>query len=600
MTRRFLAAIWFILAGLTAAPLLAQQSGENPEQVWVQIEAQPNLTAVNEALRRRSAQLQDVNGFDLGSGWYGVALGPYAPDVADEVLRRLRREGAIPRDSYIARSSDYDRQIWPVGSDFLTEEEAAVIADIPSQPDTQPAVTDVQTTEVAPAVTPEPEPEVVDETPREARASEATLNREQRADLQVALKWAGHYEGRIDAAFGGGTRRSMASWQEANGYDATGVLTTLQRADLLGQYNAVLDGMGMTSVSDPQMGIQMDMPLGVVAFKEYEPPFAHFQQTGDIPARALLISQEGTQDTLYGLYDIMQTLRIVPPEGPRKREKDSFVLIGESATMISHTEATLRDGQIKGFTLIWPAGDEERRTRILGMMQDSFTRIDGVLDPAQGYNEEQSIDLVSGLEIRKPVLSRSGFYVDRIGTVVTTSEVVGQCGSLTLDDVYDAKVTSVDEALGIAVLSPVQSLAPMMVATFQQDNARLNSDVAVAGYSYGGVLGAPSLTYGSVSDVKGLNGEKQLKRLALNALDGDAGGPVLDASGAVLGMLMPRSTDGRQLPDDVSFATDAQSLQTALRAAGITAATTPGAGTLPPAELSDRASAMTVLVSCWE
>jgi S1-C subfamily serine protease len=356
----------------------------------------------------------------------------------------------------------------------------------------------------------------------------------------------------------------------------------------------------MTLVSDPQTGIQMQMPLGVIGFKELEPPFAHYEQTGDIPARALLISQEGTQDTLYGLYDIMQTLRIVPPQGPRKRETDSFVLIGESATMVSHTEVTLRNGQIKGFTLIWPAGDEERRTRILGLMQDSFTRIDGVLDPAAGYNESQSIDLVSGLEIRKPILSRSGFYVDRNGAVVTTAEVVGKCGRLTLDDVYDAEVASIDEGLGIAVLRPAQALSPMMVAAFQLGDARLNSDVTVAGYSYGGVLGAPSLTYGTVSDIKGLNGETQLKRLALNALEGDAGGPVLDAGGAVLGMLMPRNTEGRQLPDDVGFAINAQSVQSVLRAAGITAATTPGGPALPPAELSDRASAMTVLVSCWE
>ncbi|MEB8387094.1 serine protease [Rhodobacteraceae bacterium KMM 6894] len=601
MIRTLLAVMIVVLAGLTVTPAKAQQTDAGVEMVWVQIEAQPDLTRINEALRRRSAQLPNVNGFDLGSGWYGVALGPFSPDVANETLRQLRRDGAIPRDSYIARSSDYDRQIWPVGADFLTDEESAVVAGLQDQTQEQPVVQDVpevEVIEVAPE--PEPEPEIIDETPREARASEAALTRDQRADLQIALKWAGHYVGRIDAAFGGGTRRSMASWQEANGYDATGILTTLQRADLMDQYNAVLKGMGMTLVSDPQTGIQMQMPMGILAFKELEPPFAHYDETGDIPARALLISQEGTQETLYGLYDIMQTLRIVPPEGPRKRESDSFVLIGESATMVSHTEATLRNGQIKGFTLVWPAGDEERRTRILGLMQDSFTRIDGVLDPAAGYNESQSIDLVSGLEIRKPILSRSGFYVDRTGAVVTTSEGIGQCGNLTLDDIYNAEVTSVDEALGIAVLRPVQALSPMMIAAFQQGDARLNSDVTVAGYSYGGVLGAPSLTFGTVSDVKGLNGEAQLKRLTLNALDGDAGGPVLDAGGAVLGMLMPRNTDGRQLPDDVSFAINAQSLQTILRAAGITAATTPGGPALPPAELSDRASAMTVLVSCWE
>src|SRR5680860_716931 len=124
MTRTFLAATFALLVG--AATAFAQQSNAQAptgaqDLVWVQIEAQPNLAAINEALRRRSGELQDVNGFDLdGSGWYVVALGPYAAENADEILRQLRRDGRIPRDSYLAPSSDYARQIWPIGANLLT------------------------------------------------------------------------------------------------------------------------------------------------------------------------------------------------------------------------------------------------------------------------------------------------------------------------------------------------------------------------------------------------------------------------------------------------------------------------------------------------
>ncbi|MFY9239833.1 MAG: serine protease [Roseovarius sp.] len=593
-----LAVVFAALMG--AAPATAQDTQE--PRVWVQIEAQPNLTAINEALRRRSSELNDVNGFFLGGGWYGVALGPYPEEEAVRILRSLRAEGRIPRDSYIARSSEYQRQIWPVGQDELTREEEAAVAAITApenagaQTETTPQVAVIEPVEpAAPA-----EPEFVDETPREARAGEAQLNREERAELQELLRWAGFYTGSIDAAFGPGTRGAMSRWQEENNFEATGILTTLQRAELARQYNAVLEGMNLATVSDPQMGIEMLIPTGVVAFDSYEPPFAHFESNGEIPAKVLMISQEGTEDTLFGLYDIMQTLEIVPPNGPRERGRDAFTLVGESATTISHTEASLKNGQIKGFTLLWPAGDEERRTRVLSAMLDSFTRTEGVLDPAAGSNAEQSIDLVSGLEIRKPKLSRSGFYVDRSGTVVTTSEVVQACGRITLDEVYEAEVATIVESLGIAILRPTQSLAPLQVAAFQENVARLNTEVAVAGYSYGGVLGAPSITYGQLADVKGLNGEPDVKRLTLAALDGDVGGPVFDTSGAVLGMLLPRSTDGRKLPDDVSFVADAASVSAALREAGITIAATSGASQIPPAELKGRADGMTVLVSCWE
>nr|WP_309503659.1 serine protease [uncultured Roseovarius sp.] len=601
MIRTILAAVCVLF--LVAQTSEAQQSSSGQTNVWVQIEAQPSLNAINEALQRRSGELQDVNGFYLGSGWYGVALGPYPPQEAQRVLATLRSQGRIPRDSYIAGADDFERQIWPVGVDQLTAS-AAVVPALPEDPQVQTLAEGTDTTDTTEPtvaeVQPEPEPEIVDETPREARASESRLSRDEKAALQVALKWSGHYAGAIDAAFGAGTRRSMAAWQADNGHEETGILTTRQRAQLLGQYNAVLNGMGLAMVSDPQIGIEMIVPTGVVKFSRYEPPFAHFDASGDIPARVLMISQEGNQDTLFGLYDIMQTLRIVPQNGPRERNSNSFTLIGESATMISHTEVTLKDGQIKGFTLVWPAGDEERRTRILSEMQKSFTRISGVLDPAAGYNEEQSIDLISGLEIRKPILSRSGFYVDASGTVITTSEVVANCGHITIDDEYDAEIAAQYDALGIVVLRPTVALAPMNVAAFRQGAPRLKSDVAVAGFSYGGVLGAPSLTYGEVAELRGLNGEPGLNRLELVALDGDAGGPVFDTGGGVLGMLLPRTEGGRQLPDGVSFAADSEALQRVLKEAGVRVSVAVDAGAIPPAELTDRANGMTVLVSCWE
>jgi hypothetical protein len=83
----------------------------------------------------------------------------------------------------------------------------------------------------------------------------------------------------------------------------------------------------------------------------------------------------------------MQTLEIVPLTGPRERDKNGFRLIGEDGSMISQTEVWLEDGQIKGFTLIWPAGDEDRRRRIFGEMQRSFNRIDGVLSATASLDQ---------------------------------------------------------------------------------------------------------------------------------------------------------------------------------------------------------------------
>lgn len=556
------------------------QGASAQESVYVQIEAQPSLSVAQDRLRDYASILPDVNGFDLGRGWYGIALGPYPRNEANDVLRSLRAQRLIPSDSYLEGPGRYGQRIWPIGAG----------------PATLPPISAPQV-----AAAPEPEPPVTDETPREARASEALLTRQEREALQIALRWAGVYAAGIDGAFGQGTRRAMADWQAANGYEVTGILTTAQRADLFRQYNAVLDGMDIQTVRDARAGISIDLPLGAVAFDRYDSPFAHFDPTGTVEgARVLLISQPGDRDRLAGLYEIMQTLDIVPLDGPRDRDRDSFTLTGQNASIVSHTEARLDGGAIKGFTLIWPANDEERRTRILAALQSSFAPIPGVLDPAVIAEDSQSVDLVAGLSIRKPKLTASGFFVDRQGRVVTTDSAVASCGRITLNSDYDAEIMASDPALGIAVLRATQPLAPNDVAQFRDGAPRLQSEIAVAGFSFGGVLPSATMTFGRLSDLHGLNGEDSLSRLAISTLDGDAGGPVLDDGGAVIGMLIPHDAGGRQLPDDVNFATNSASVQKVLSQAGVSPQLTTGLARLDPVDLTQKATAMTVLVSCWE
>lgn len=571
---RVFAAFLFLSFALLR-PALAQ------EAAWVQIEAHPSLTTAQQRASQFAGRLADVHGFALGGGWYGVALGPYSRPDAERVLRVYRLQGQIPQDSYVVDSGNFGQQFWPVGDNALTTQ----------------AVPQTQVTQAEP----QPEPEPADESPAEARRGERLLNADERRALQVALKAAGFYASSIDGAFGRGTRAAMSDWQSARGYEPTGVLTTRQRRALMDEYNAPLISVGMRAHTDDRAGITMQMPMGAVRFSKYESPFAHYDAASDLGVRVLLISQPGDRATLYGLYDIMQTLEIVPLEGPRSRDGDSFTLEGRGRGIVSHTQAGLRAGQIKGFTLIWPAGDEDRRSRVLTEMKASFERLDGVLDPAAGADAPQSVDLISGLAVRKPKRSRSGFYIDATGTVLTTAEAVQGCTRITLDHDYPAQVAALDEAAGLAVLRPEVPLAPMAVARLRPGAPRLQSDVAVSGYSYGGVLGAPTLTFGTVADLKGLQGEEGLTRLALAPLPGDAGGPVLDTGGGVLGLLLPAAEKGQRLPDDVSFAADAGVIRAMLAGAGVTIGEEAQTGTpLPPDDLSKLALGMTVLVGCWD
>ncbi|KMW56753.1 hypothetical protein AIOL_001709 [Candidatus Rhodobacter oscarellae] len=572
------------------------------QSVFVQIEAHPNLPDAEDAVRDFASDLPDVNGFRFASGWYAVALGPY--DLATAVARvnTLKSRRAIPADSYLVDGSTYSQQFYPIGASALTA--PAVTAPAPTAPAAQVEVPALQGgTETAAAPEPEPEPLILEETRREALRSEGRLSRQDRFDLQIALQWFGFYEGRIDAAFGPGTRNSMARWQSSKGYDDTGVLTTRQRQELITDYTTVLASLNLQPWRDDSAGIEMELPTAMVAFDRYEPPFAHYNAINDSGVRVLLISQAGNENSLLGLYDIMQTLKIVPLEGERERRANRFTLTGENSEITSYTHAVLDNGEIKGFTLIWPVGEDKRREVALKAMRDSFTPVSGtVLPDVVGDGAlEQSLDLVSGLEIRRPIASRSGFYVDGRGTILTSTAAVNGCQRITVDEIYDADVVARDAALGLALLRPKERLAPIEFARFQPSVPRLKSEVAVAGYSFEGALGSPTVTFGTLADVKGLRGERTMKRLALSTSPGDAGGPVFDATGSVMGMLLPNDTEGaRQLPGDVNFATDSAAIAEFMSNNGISAAASDASTTASPEAITTRAQNLTVLVGCWD
>lgn len=567
-------------AFLVARPQAAQAQDDT---VWLQVEALPDLASATDRAQAYTSLFPETAGFQLRSGWYGIALGPYPADEAALRLGTLKREGQIPADSFIAYAKDFGDQFWPVGG-------AAAAAPAPEAPEV------VATAEPEPAETP-------DETKAEARDSEAILLPEDRKELQTALQWFGFYAGGIDGAFGPGTRNSMAAWQEAEGLEPTGILTTRQRRTLLEAWKGELSAFGFSEVVEAESGITVTLPLGLVEFDHYEPPFVHYRAKADGAPRILLISQPGDQAALSGLYDVLQTLESVPLDGARDRGDRSFRIRGTSATTDTTVFAELKGERIKGWMLISTPGNEARDGRILQVLQQSFKPDgDSVLDPGMvAMDAGTKAGLLSGLEVRKPRLSRTGFFISPEGAVLTTVEAVAACGRVTIDHATDASVTLSDAGSGLALLTPKSPLSPRAVAGFATSSTRPGSEITVPGYSYEDRLPAPTLTFGTLEDLTGLNGETGLNRLALQSLPGDAGGAVLDGSGAVLGMLLPAAPQGgKQLPAGVVFALPGAEIARILTPTGVTPLPTGNTGALSPAALADLAVGMTALVSCWD
>ncbi len=602
--RLALVLVWAAFACVTLTAATAGRA--DAQETWLQIEAQPSLAEAEARARAYAGVFPNVTGFRLSSGWYGIMIGPFTPGEAARQLAVLTREKLIPGDSYVPDTGRFRQRFWPVGAGAVTAgptpepvPEDSVIGAVPltdADDGAAAAPPDAAAAAVLPA------PPAVDENPREARLSEGALGEDERKLLQTALEWEGFYSGKIDGSFGAGTRTSMGEWQAAQGFDQTGILTTAQRATLVAAYQKDVAAIGLRTVTEDEAGIEIALPLALVKFGRYQPPFVQYDEANGSGFRVMLISQQGDEATLFGLYDIMQTLEIVPLTGERERRRSSFELTGQSDRLQSYTQAELQGGLIKGFTLVWQPRDADRANRVLDAMKSSFKPLgDRALDDSLGQPlAEDRADLMAGLEVRRPKLSRSGFYVSADGLVATTAEAVAACGRITLDVTTEADVALTDAATGLAVLRPRTALAPRATAAFQTALPRLNAEVAVGGYPYGDALDAPVTTFGTLTDLSGLDGEADLRRLSLGARDGDAGGPVLDASGSVLGMLLPLKAGGRVLPQDVRFALDGGRIATMLTGNGMAPAPGERSGSMPAEDLAKLAGGMTVLVSCWE
>ncbi|AEM41458.1 serine protease [Ketogulonicigenium vulgare] len=563
-------------------------TAQDSTRAYIQVEAQPTLAMAQQRVRAYAGALPDVSGWALPSGWYAIVLGPYSRTDAAIYLDQLMTEAQAPNDSYIVDGAQFRQQFWPIGLGV-----ASTPLPIPMNsgrpvnvPPPGPApVTPLPVTPQP--INPQPAPTAQAETVEQALAAEGALSNGDKRLLQSAMRDAGVYGGAIDGLFGRGTRDAMAAWQAQNGYSPlTGVLTTDQRAALMAQYNAVLDDLGIERTVYDMAGIEIDLPTAVVNFQEVTPPFARWQ-SDDGAYAVLLISQPGDRARLASLAATLQSLPFVPAGADVQVSATGLSITGASGDSRIRIEAGLHDGAIKGYGLIWPAADPAF-DRLFARMQQSFRAIPGVL-AAPAAAAQADTALTAGLSLDAPRLVQAGIYIDAQGLVLTAAAPLAQCSRIALNGDTPARITQT--AGEMALLQPELRIAPTAVARFAtpQDGAAITG----AGYPYGHTLAQASTTPGQITALDGLTGTADHLRLTMQATAGDIGGPLLDAGGDVVGMLLPQTAG---LPQTVQIAASSGAIARLINApAPLAVISAP----IAPEAVSTRARLITAQISCW-
>ncbi len=192
------------------------------------------------------------------------------------------------------------------------------------------------------------------------------------------------------------------------------------------------------------------------------------------------------------------------------------------------------------------------------------------------------------------IATGSGVAVDAAGHVITNVHVVVECGHMTSPTLGPADVVAVDKASDLALLSFARH--PAGFISFRPGGLRLGEAVIAAGFPLSTMLqNGLNVTTGNLSALSGREGDRRFIQFTAPAQHGNSGGPLMDRSGRLLG-LVEAGMDAT-VAQNVNFAVAAPTIESFLDENGVTYRMGPDAPAAPE-DVAARARTHTVLIEC--
>ena len=221
----------------------------------------------------------------------------------------------------------------------------------------------------------------------------------------------------------------------------------------------------------------------------------------------------------------------------------------------------------------------------------------------------------------------SGFFVSKLGHIVTNEHVVRQCGSVTVGDnankQVSASVLETDKRNDLALLrisstqmasvetkSLISKLGLKLVplasgGLVRSEDVQLGEDVLVAGYPYGELYSNTiKVTGGMVSAVKGMGDDSAQFQMDAAVQPGNSGGPIYDENGNIVGVVISQLNKLKvakaigSLPENVNFGIKASTVRQFLTSAGLPTKWSNRTERKSTKELAQIAKNQTVMVVC--
>jgi hypothetical protein len=349
-----------------------------------------------------------------------------------------------------------------------------------------------------------------------ASAELSSIPPAERLKIQSALYWSGDYGNA--AKDGGAMEAAIRNFQKRSRAKITGVLTSEQRAALVAAADTHAQEFGWSVVVDPATGVRIGLPTKLVPVARDAAHGTHWSSPhGEVQVETFRVKHAN----LSALFEDEK-------KKPKRKiehsalNDDGFIVSGMQGLKYFTVRAKLRDGEVRGFTLLYDQMMEGIVAPVMVAMASAFSPF-----------PERPAPFAT---LAKTVEYGTGLIVSAEGHIVTAHKVVEGCQVIVADGLGNAERVAEDETNGLALLR-VYGAHKLHALALAREQPK-----------------AGDITLIGIPDPKEQDGAKKLTEIRAKLTDGTAialrepvpmagfsGAAALDAKGQFLGIMETRN-----------------------------------------------------------
>ena len=332
----------------------------------------------------------------------------------------------------------------------------------PASRTSNPAATDAKTDTKT-------DPKKKTTTAQPARDLNGGVSLAERALIQLDLAWIGAYNGLITGEANDKKIAAIKGFQKDHRVKETGTLAPPERAQLGALSKERQDQVGWRMVDDRVTGAQIGLPAKQVPNSgPGKTGTRWFSAQGQIQVETFRLRGPGT--TLTDLFDQQKK----EPPGRRIEvnllRPDFFILSGMQGLKKFYVRAEIRDGEVRGMTILYDQATEGIMDPLVVVMSSAFAPFSG-----------SGIAALSGSPGQRKVEYGSGIVVTAAGHILSGRRLTDGCNVIEVSGYGNAERVGEDQAADLALLR-IYGAADLSPAALVHEGAK-GSDLTLVGIS---------------------------------------------------------------------------------------------------------------------